>query len=90
MRITEKISNGKLVTLIVSVSNDRVDNIRITGDFFLYPEESITALESNFLGIPVSISDVELSNKISEVLKNSTLIGLTIEDLVRLFKKVVQ
>ena len=53
-----KVPNGKL--LKVSLDYDEVDNsieqIRITGDFFAYPEESIELIEKK----PVSYTHLTL------------------------------
>ncbi|VVC02566.1 Uncharacterised protein [Candidatus Bilamarchaeum dharawalense] len=87
MRCLEKIPNGKLVAVDVIVSAGKVVSMKITGDFFLYPEEQITALEAAFVGVSPSLSDSELSDRIKQAIKNAELIGVSVDDLIRIFRK---
>jgi lipoate-protein ligase A len=89
MKVVEKIPNGKLVVMDATFSDGMITHMKITGDFFLHPEDTIENIEKAFVGNSVSISDDELSVKLQRVLKDAVLIGVTVEDLVRLFKKAV-
>ncbi len=68
---------GKLVKVLVSFDGERIERIRITGDFFLYPEESIEELESSLVG--AKLEDVR---EIAEdVLKDKEAVGIDAESL---------
>ena len=89
MRYEEKVPNGKLVCFSVEVKNNKVSDVKLTGDFFLHPEDTIEALESSLIGLPIETSESEITLKIQETLKGSQLIGATAEDLARIFRKTV-
>lgn len=89
MKVIDKVPNGKLIAMEVQIIHGKVSSMKITGDFFLYPEEQINQIESSFLGLPVSISDTELTDKLQHALKGAELIGVSIDDLIRLFRKAV-
>ncbi|MFW9807729.1 MAG: lipoate--protein ligase family protein, partial [Candidatus Thorarchaeota archaeon] len=60
-----------------------IAEIKILGDFFLHPEESILTIESTLEGLP--LDEIKIKNKIELVLKNSdaTLIGATPSDFAK-------
>ncbi len=48
--VERKIKNGKLVRISVKFNGDRISDLKITGDFFMHPEESIIEFEQIFMG----------------------------------------
>ena len=42
-----KIPEGKLVKIELETTDNKIKKIKITGDFFLYPEEIISKLEKS-------------------------------------------
>jgi lipoate---protein ligase len=57
-----------------------INSIKITGDFFLYPEESLEYLEAQLKG---TILDREmLKEKMDKCLKNSEAFGFDTESMV--------
>jgi lipoate---protein ligase len=75
----------KLIKILLEY-NDQVDgkkiinSIRITGDFFLYPEESLEYLEAQLTG--TMLDRDMLKEKIDECLKNSEAFGFDTESMV--------
>jgi len=57
-----------------------IHSIKITGDFFLHPEETIEQLEQGLCGIKLEKED--LKNKIQFILKDSEFFGFEIDSLV--------
>ena len=45
-----KVPNGKLLKVTVEFHEGRIENVRVTGDFFIHPEESIEELETALKG----------------------------------------
>ena len=90
MHYVEKIPNGKLVAIDFELSNGKVSSMKITGDFFLHPEESIEIIEGTFLGVSKDISDAELLVRLNRAVQKMELIGVSVDDLVRMFKKAVK
>ena len=89
MRCEEKVPNGKLVCVSVETQNGQVTEVKITGDFFLHPEETIEKIEHSLEGVPVDIDEAEAASRIGTALEGAQLIGATAEDLARIFKKAV-
>lgn len=80
-----KVPGGKLIKVKLKVSSEKIEQVRILGDFFLHPEETILAIEDSLLG---SIEDEKaLTETIERSLSESeaTLIGATASD----FSKVI-
>ncbi len=78
-----KVPGGKLVRIKMRVHDDRVTFIQILGDFFLHPEEAITALENAIVG--KELSEPILLAAIESALQSETarLIGADSNDLVK-------
>ncbi len=62
------------------MTSQLIYSIRITGDFFVHPEEVIEQLEQGLCGVKLEKKD--LKNKIQWVLKNSEFFGFEIDSLV--------
>jgi len=85
MIVQEKVPGGKLLCVEAEFTRGRIARIRITGDFFLHPEETIDEIERALVG-----SDAEsAAAKVAEVLKrsNAQLIGATPDDIGRLVRR---
>jgi lipoate---protein ligase len=61
-------------------STEIINSIKITGDFFLYPEESLEYLEDQLKG--TILDKVKLKEKIDKCLKNSEAFGFDSESMV--------
>ncbi len=73
---------GKIVKINLSYKQESqvIHSIKITGDFFIHPEEVIEELEQELCGI--KLEREELKKKIQQVLKNSEFFGFEIDSLV--------
>ncbi|HSB47035.1 MAG TPA: lipoate protein ligase C-terminal domain-containing protein [Candidatus Bilamarchaeum sp.] len=89
MRCEEKIPNGKLVCVEVWAKGGLVERAKITGDFFLHPEERISDLERALEGLPLSASEGDAASALEKALGKATLIGASTADLARIFRKAV-
>lgn len=45
-----KVPKGKLVVVDLERENDRLRNVQISGDFFLYPDDALDALTASLEG----------------------------------------
>ncbi len=72
---------GKLVKieLVYILKSMRIKKIKITGDFFLHPEETIEKLEESL--VDVKLGKKYVKNKIESVLKNSEFYGFDVNSL---------
>jgi len=86
MLIQEKIPGGKLLCVDVEFSEGRIQKIKITGDFFLHPEETIDKIEASLVGVkPEGRLDVIILAALAA--NKAQLIGVSAEDIERLIKK---
>ncbi|HIH28170.1 MAG TPA: hypothetical protein HA260_00025 [Thermoplasmata archaeon] len=80
-----KVPQGKLlkITLDYDETKNVITNIRITGDFFVYPEEALEHLEKKLKNI--CLERKELQEQISSVISKYHIefIGLNAESLAQ-------
>ncbi len=79
MEIVQKQPGGKFVRIEFSIANRKLRNVRLTGDFFLHPEETILLIERALEGAEPS----QVGEKIRRVLEknNAFLVGVDPEKL---------
>lgn len=77
-----KVPHGKLLKIFLTDGDEKILSIKITGDFFLYPEEHLEGLEENLVG--VTLTEAELRSRIQTFLSDhpTTLFGLDTDSLV--------
>ena len=71
--------------------SDRIDWVKITGDFFLHPEETLDRIEGCLVGAPLPLDQPGLTDCIARCLSESQaeLIGASPVDIVSLLQEVV-
>ena len=67
------------IELAYSLKSMEIKSIKITGDFFLHPEETIEKLEVSLVG--VKLEKKSIKNKIESILKNSEFYGFDVDSL---------
>ncbi|MEM3791271.1 MAG: lipoate protein ligase C-terminal domain-containing protein [Candidatus Micrarchaeaceae archaeon] len=82
----KKIKGGKLVKVIVEGSKT-INDIKILGDFFAYPEEAIFELEKALKGKEIKKETIELLVRSELKRRNAVLVGLNEEDLIYAIEK---
>ena len=60
-----KTPGGKLVQVDFDVVDDRLTNVLVSGDFFLYPEEALTSITQALEDSPVSLDTTQRSSAIA-------------------------
>ncbi|MBS3127601.1 biotin--protein ligase [Candidatus Woesearchaeota archaeon] len=83
MKAIYKVPNGKLIKIHADIKNNKIQNIKITGDFFCHPEEKFSEIEKSLLYVP--FEEEIIKNKIKQIIQqqNLTLIGLSPDDLTK-------
>ncbi len=78
-----KVQGGKLIRVLLEEDRGRVARIRITGDFFLHPEEAIFEVERALEG--AELAEGPLLERIKEVYRSAGAfsIGAGPEDFVK-------
>ena len=88
---TYKIPGGKLVRVDVSYDADAIHSVKITGDFFLHPEEVFETIVEVCAAAPLPLQKEKLVQEISELLKvnGAELIGAGPADLVNTLEEAL-
>ena len=74
---------GKLIRIRLGKERDRIRSIRITGDFFLVPEDSLGKLEKMLMDAPLRETDLRiLIDRFFHATRAQGL-GVSSEDLVK-------
>ena len=73
------IKEGKLIRVKAKFEDDRIKSVRITGDFFLHPEEAIEKIEKSLIGVKIG----EIRQKLEDVMKNMEYAGISPQSLAK-------
>ncbi len=78
-----KVPDGKLVKVKLEVASGRIAKVKILGDFFLHPEETIFEIEESLIGHAGDIDSIKrsIAQKLADV--DATLIGATAADIAK-------
>jgi len=82
-----KVPGGKLLRVSTTVREGRIQDIKITGDFFLHPEDSIDDLESRLQGIRAEEDEVSSTVKRFFDSHQITVLGATPKDFAAVVLK---
>ena len=75
-----KVPGGKLVVVDLEVDQDRLIDVKVSGDFFLDPDDALTRITGALEGAPASSSAKELSELVAAALHGGdTLMGVNPE-----------
>ena len=75
-----KVPGGKLVVVDLEVDQDRLIDVKVSGDFFLDPDDALTRITGALEGAPASSSAKELSALVAAALHGGdTLMGVNPE-----------
>ena len=74
---------GKLIRIRLREERDRIRSIRITGDFFLVPEESLGKLETVLANAPLKEADLRILVDGFFHATRAQGLGVSSEDLVK-------
>ena len=71
-----KTPGGKLVAVDFEVDGGHLRDVRVTGDFFLYPEEALAVLTQALDGLPVELSESEIAERVRSAMpRGAELLG---------------
>lgn len=77
-----KVPNGKLLKIFLDDKEGKIASIKITGDFFMHPENNIELLETHLAG--ATLEEKNLTGKIQNFLADhpTELFGVDVNSLV--------
>jgi lipoate-protein ligase A len=77
-----KTPGGKLVVVDFDVVDGRLANVRVTGDFFVYPEESFPSIQESLEGVSVEMSESAMAEVVRLAIPRGTeLLGTSPQGL---------
>lgn len=82
-KATYKVEGGKMIKVQLTEEEDKILEIKITGDFFLHPEELIEDLEDALKGKPLSERDLAEAIRDLVQARAATLLGASPEDFAK-------
>ncbi|MHA2060093.1 MAG: lipoate protein ligase C-terminal domain-containing protein [Candidatus Ranarchaeia archaeon] len=85
-----KVPGGKLVRVDIQIKQSKISGIKISGDFFLHPEEDIAIIEQAVINMP--IDEKRLTEKINDVLTEREIesVGVDAEAFARAIMKTIE
>lgn len=74
-----KVPGGKLVVVDLAISNAKLANVSISGDFFLEPDEALTKMNQALEGMDTTASELDITVAVAQALEGAEALGLTSE-----------
>lgn len=87
----KKVPGGKLIKIRLNFS-EKIDSIKLMGDFFLHPEDTVFELEKVLTGLNANESLEFYSSKLENVLhlNNAELFGISSNDLAETLMEAIK
>jgi lipoate-protein ligase A len=83
-----KTPGGKLVVADFTVEDGHLRQLRVSGDFFLYPEEALATIDGALEGAPVSDDEAALAARIAAALTPEvTMLGFSPEAVAKAVRR---
>ena len=78
-----KTPGGKLVVVDFDVDNERLNNVMVSGDFFLYPEETLERINAALEDMPAASSEDEMLRCLEDAIPDdAALVGFSPDAIV--------
>ncbi len=93
-KVTAKIEGGKLlrIELELTESGEKVKAIKLTGDFFIHPEDSLQIIEKALVSTSPAIETATLSTNLQQLTSDQgiQMLGITNEAIAKTFAEAVR
>ena len=88
---TYKVPGGKLVRVKVDFAHS-INEVSVTGDFFMHPEEGVADIENCMRGMDSDAPEEKISGRIRDTVssKGIVMIGVTEDTIARLVKEAMK
>ncbi len=89
--LKQKVREGKLVKIEVDY-DESIRKLKITGDFFLHPEDILEKIENSMLGLKREESMETIASKIHTIVEvhDVQMIGISPESLAQIIKEALK
>ena len=87
----QKVKEGKVVKVEIEC-NELIRNIRITGDFFIHPEDILDEIEKSIIGLERSASIETITSNIRKRIadRDVQMIGISPESIALLINEALK
>jgi lipoate---protein ligase len=86
-----KVPGGKLVVVDLSVTEGLLADVRLSGDFFLEPDEALPAINSALTGLPVGTDARAIASTVTAALpEGAVLLGFSAEAIATAVRRALQ
>lgn len=86
-----KVPGGKLVVVDLDVADGKLADVRVSGDFFLEPDEALPAIDAALTGLPVSTESAQLAAAVTAALpEGSVLLGFSAEAIATTVRRALK
>lgn len=87
-RAEYKVHEGKLLVAEAMIEGEKISNVKITGDFFMHPEESIKDLEESLRGAEINSVEEVIDQFFQE--NEITLFGVSASDFSHVIRLCIE
>ncbi len=80
-----KVKGGKFLCVSVRHESNLIASLKLTGDFFIHPEDSLEKIERSVVGMPLNRPE-DIAEAINAVVRsdNIKILGFSVNDLANL------
>jgi len=90
-QVKQKVKEGKVVKVEIEY-NEVIKNVRITGDFFIHPEDILDEIEKSIIGLERSTSIETITSNIQSRIsdRDVQMIGISPESITFLIREALK
>ena len=86
-----KVPGGKLVVVDLEVTGDKLADVRVSGDFFLEPDDALAAIDAALTGLPAETDARALAAAVQAALPaGAQLLGFSPESVATAIRRALQ
>ncbi len=79
---SRKVEGGKFARIKIACAHGRIIQVRITGDFFMYPETTLEQIEQAIVGMEiVGVGVEDVACRVLDAVEDAEMIGITPWDI---------
>jgi lipoate-protein ligase A len=86
-----KVPGGKLVVVDLEVADGRLANVRVSGDFFLEPDDALPAIDAALTGLPVTSEANDIAAAVTAALpEGAVLLGFSADSVATAVRRALK
>lgn len=86
-----KVPGGKLVVVDLAVADGRLADVRVSGDFFLEPDDALPAIDAALTGLPVTSGATDIAAAVTAALpEGASLLGFSADSVATAVRRALK